>query len=119
MLVAVLMILLLPGSPEVTSPLFWRGMVTITDKEGVLLQNRIAADSPSQEYKAQHIVITPRKVWKTVSHWRRWPHFLATSFVFSTWSPLTTYTPTIIMFVLSYLSLLGNIAVSEWFWLIK
>ncbi|CAL3970293.1 unnamed protein product [Diplocarpon coronariae] len=27
----------------------------------------------------------------------RWPHLLATSLVLSTWSPLTTYTPTIAM----------------------
>ncbi|KAJ6130494.1 hypothetical protein N7512_003274 [Penicillium capsulatum] len=36
-------------------------------------------------------------VWKTLSNIQKWPHFLATACVFSTWSPLTTYTPSIIM----------------------
>ncbi|KAK0671294.1 hypothetical protein QBC41DRAFT_386394 [Cercophora samala] len=36
-------------------------------------------------------------VWKTVKHSRRWLHFVSTFCVFSTWSPLTTYTPSIIM----------------------
>jgi hypothetical protein len=98
--VAIVLLLFLPGSPEQPSPLFGRGLIQISEEEGMLLQQRIAADSPGREYKAQNILITPAKVWKTVSHWQRWPHFIATSLVFSTWSPLTTYTPTIIMFVL-------------------
>jgi MFS family permease len=65
------------------------------------LKERIAADYPDDEYKVQHLRITAKKVWKTLCHWRRWPHFFATSLVFSTWSPLTTYTPTIIMQVFS------------------
>ncbi|KAK7949632.1 transporter [Apiospora saccharicola] len=36
-------------------------------------------------------------VWKTITHYRRWLHFIASFCVFSTWSPLTTYTPSIIM----------------------
>lgn len=36
-------------------------------------------------------------VWTTIAQYRRWPHFLASFCVFSTWSPLTTYTPSIIM----------------------
>lgn len=32
---------------------------------------------------------------KTLLHHKRWPHYLSTSLVFSTWSPLTTYTPSI------------------------
>ncbi|EMR62691.1 putative inner membrane transport protein yfav protein [Eutypa lata UCREL1] len=38
-----------------------------------------------------------RIVWKTITHYKRWPHFVSTFAVFSTWSPLTTYTPSIIM----------------------
>ena len=48
--------------------------------------------------------IWPRKktlplivVWKTLGNYRKWPHFIGTACVFSTWSPLTTYTPTIMM----------------------
>lgn len=36
-------------------------------------------------------------VWKTVKQYRRWPHFVSTFCTFSTWSPLTTYTPSIVM----------------------
>lgn len=89
---------LLPGSPERPRPLFFQGLVRISESDGVLLQQRIAADLPNKSYEPQHIRITPAKVWKTLSHWRRWPHLISTSLVFSTWSSLTTYTPTIIMY---------------------
>ncbi|OJJ98662.1 hypothetical protein ASPACDRAFT_1881482 [Aspergillus aculeatus ATCC 16872] len=36
-------------------------------------------------------------VYKTLTNTAKWPHFLATGCVFATWSPLTTYTPSIIM----------------------
>lgn len=94
---ALILVLFLPGSPEQTAPLLSKGIIRISASEGILLQQRIAAESPEKKYNSQHLRITPQIVWKTVSHWRRWPHFLATSLVFSTWSPLTTYTPTIIM----------------------
>jgi hypothetical protein len=38
-----------------------------------------------------------RLVWDTLTTIEKWPHFVATACVFSTWSPLTTYTPSIIM----------------------
>ncbi|KFY09086.1 hypothetical protein V492_05645 [Pseudogymnoascus sp. VKM F-4246] len=88
---------LLPGSPERPRPLFFEGLVRISESDGELLQQRIAADLPNKSYEPQHIRITPAKVWKTISHWRRWPHLVSTSLVFSTWSALTTYTPSIIM----------------------
>ncbi|KFX93072.1 hypothetical protein O988_07011 [Pseudogymnoascus sp. VKM F-3808] len=88
---------LLPGSPERPRPLFFQGLVRISESDGVILQQRIAADLPNKSYEPQHMRITPAKVWKTISHWRRWPHLISTSLVFSTWSSLTTYTPTIIM----------------------
>lgn len=37
------------------------------------------------------------EVWKIITCIRKRPHFLATACVFATWSPLTTYTPSIIM----------------------
>lgn len=36
-------------------------------------------------------------VWKTLANVHKWPHFIATGCVFATWSPLTTYTPSIFM----------------------
>lgn len=41
--------------------------------------------------------LPPAEVWRILTNFRRWPHFLATACVFATWSPLTTYTPSIIM----------------------
>lgn len=95
--VGLLLLFLLPGSPEHPRPLLSPGLLRISTSDGKLLQQRIAADSPDRTYAPQHISITPAKVWKTVSHWRRWPHLISSSLVFSTWSSLTTYTPTIIM----------------------
>lgn len=96
---------LLPGSPERPRPLFFQGLVRISEADGALLQQRIAADLPNKSYEPQHIHITPAKVWKTLTHWRRWPHLVSTSLVFSTWSSLTTYTPTIIMYANPHSSL--------------
>ncbi|BCR87211.1 uncharacterized protein ACHE_31198A [Aspergillus chevalieri] len=45
--------------------------------------------------QTQHIPL--KTVWETLTNIRKWPHFLGTACVFATWSPLTTYTPTIIM----------------------
>ncbi|PWY69616.1 MFS general substrate transporter, partial [Aspergillus sclerotioniger CBS 115572] len=36
-------------------------------------------------------------IYKALTNYTKYPHFLATACVFSTWSPLTTYTPSIIM----------------------
>lgn len=96
---------LLPGSPGHPHPLVFEGLVRISESDGVLLQQRIAADLPNKSYEPQHIPITPAKAWKTLSHWRRWPHLISTSRVFSTWSPPTTYAPTIIMYASSYFTL--------------
>lgn len=48
-----------------------------------------------QEIPSQHISL--EIVWKTLANAQKWPHFLATACVFSKWSPLTTYTPSIVM----------------------
>lgn len=48
-----------------------------------------------QEIPSQHISL--ETVSKTLANSQKWSHFLATACVFSTWSPLTTYTPSIVM----------------------
>ncbi|RDW71464.1 hypothetical protein BP6252_08027 [Coleophoma cylindrospora] len=95
--VSMLLLLYLPGSPEYPEPLLTNGLVRISKDEARALQRRIAADNPDGISHPQHLRIKPKKVWQTICHWQRWPTFLATSLIFSTWSPLTTYTPTIIM----------------------
>lgn len=47
--------------------------------------------------KDQNKHIPLKVVWNTLTDVYKWPHFIATACVFSTWNPLTTYTPSIIM----------------------
>lgn len=54
-------------------------------------------DDEEKRHGAQGMHIPLALVWKTVKHYRRWASFVSTFAVFSTWSSLTTYTPTIIM----------------------
>lgn len=71
----------------------------LPEREGV---SRPSADEEtsckSQTWNGTTSKAIPVKiVWKTLTNYTKWPHFLATACVFATWSPLTTYTPTIIM----------------------
>ncbi|KAH8905732.1 inner membrane transporter yfaV [Coniochaeta sp. PMI_546] len=94
--ISMMFFFLLPGSPENARPLAGRGIVRFTDRESYILQKRLERDNERRlTAKGMHIPL--RVVWKTVKHWRRWPHFVSTFCVFSTWSPLTTYTPSIVM----------------------
>jgi MFS family permease len=87
---------LLPGSPDLPRPLAGRGLVRFTNRERHILEKRLERDDERRR-NAQGMHIPLSLVWKTVKHYRRWPHFISTFCVFSTWSPLTTYTPSIIM----------------------
>ncbi|KAI0147162.1 inner membrane transporter yfaV [Xylariaceae sp. FL1272] len=97
MAVSVLLFCLLPGSPDTPKPLGTPGIIKFSASEQEILQKRLNADDEERRGGAQGMHIPLKLVWKTVSHYRRWPHFVSTFAVFSTWSPLTTYTPTIIM----------------------
>ncbi|KAJ5325138.1 uncharacterized protein N7506_008240, partial [Penicillium brevicompactum] len=54
-----------------------------------------SANTPSTDAHRPHISL--RIVWETVTNVRKLTHFVATGCVFSTWNPLTTYTPSIIV----------------------
>ncbi|RYO85986.1 hypothetical protein DL762_004958 [Monosporascus cannonballus] len=97
MLVSLLMLALLPGSPDAPRPLLTPGIIRFSPDEQRVLQKRLAADDSEKKVCAREERIPLRIVWKTIAHYRRWPHFISTFAVFSTWSPLMTYTPTIIM----------------------
>lgn len=72
-----------------------------------LLPDRTSYQSTSDNTATDDDSLAPEKthrkmiplavVWQTLTNIRKWPHFLATACAFSTWSPLTTYTPSIIM----------------------
>ncbi|KAF5502541.1 putative transporter [Colletotrichum aenigma] len=91
------LLLLLPGSPETPDPLLSRGLVRFKGSERAIIQCRLESDDKEKRHGVQGMHIPPKLVLKTILHWQRWPHFLSSFAVFSTWSPLTTYTPTIIM----------------------
>lgn len=97
MIVSAVLLFLLPGSPDTPKPLLSPGFVRFSPDDRAVLQRRLELDDSEKRYGAQGMRISLQTVWKTVCHYRRWPHFISTCAVFSTWSPLTTYTPSIIM----------------------
>ncbi|KAF1913441.1 major facilitator superfamily domain-containing protein [Ampelomyces quisqualis] len=97
MCVGVTLLLLLPGSPDQPCPLLSPGLIRFKDVDREALQLRLILDDPDRKPGSQGMHIPLELVWKTVKHYRRWPHFVSTFAVFSTWSSLMTYTPTIIL----------------------
>ncbi|MBE3042727.1 hypothetical protein IMZ48_09170 [Candidatus Bathyarchaeota archaeon] len=97
MLIGVMLLFVLPGSPETPKPLLSPGMVRFSGEQQDILQRRLEIDDTEKRYAAQGMHIPLKLVWKTVCEYRRWPHYISTFAAFSTWSPLTTYTPSIIM----------------------
>ncbi|KAF2029768.1 MFS general substrate transporter [Setomelanomma holmii] len=97
MCVAITLLFLLPGSPDQPRPLLSPGLIRFRDTDREALQQRLQVDDLDRKPGSQGLHIPPSLVWKTVKHYRRWAHFVSTFAVFSTWSSLTTYTPTIIM----------------------
>ncbi|EAT78937.1 hypothetical protein HBH56_071930 [Parastagonospora nodorum] len=95
--VGVALLFLLPGSPDQPRPLLSPGLIRFKEGDHDALQQRLLLDDPNRKPGSQGLHIPLSLVWKTVKHYRRWPHFVSTFAVFSTWSSLTTYTPTIIM----------------------
>ncbi|KAK2879507.1 hypothetical protein FQN49_000809 [Arthroderma sp. PD_2] len=94
--IAILLALFLPGSPHLTRPLLSPGLVKISDREKEILQRRLEKENGGNK-GAYGVYIPFKDIVRTVSYYRRWPHFISTFVVFSTWSPLTTYSPSIIM----------------------
>lgn len=91
------LLLFLPGSPEHPRPMLTPGIIRFTSRERDILRRRIVLDSDvSEDTKLKHI--SARIVFKTFMKYERWPHYISTFCVFSTWAPLTTYTPSIIMY---------------------
>ncbi|XEV01190.1 hypothetical protein FSHL1_006477 [Fusarium sambucinum] len=96
--VAFILLLFLPGSPDIPRPLVGPGLVRFSSSERDILQRRLEIDDPEGKRSGvQGLAIDWALVRRTVLHYRRWPHYIAAFAVFSTWSPLTTYTPSIIV----------------------
>jgi MFS family permease len=93
--VGFLLLLLLPGSPDEPRPLVKSGLVAFTAKDLCILRDKLEDDDSEKRTGAQGMAIPWKLVRQTVLHHRRWPSYLSTFCVFATWSPLTTYTPSI------------------------
>ncbi|KAK7908682.1 hypothetical protein PG985_015985 [Apiospora marii] len=101
LLIAVMMFFFLPGLPDTDTVAVPKTADTsesssASGQEGVSWTSsdtRAKAGEGHAEMKDFDFGL----VWKTITQYRRWPHFIASFCVFSTWSPLTTYTPSIIM----------------------
>lgn len=91
---------MLPGSPDDPRPLLHKGfIIRFSEEDKVILRRRLERDDNEKKNGAQGMDIPFKLVWKTLRNYRRWPHYLSTACVFSTWSPLTTYTPSIMVYV--------------------
>ncbi len=97
--VSFVLVTFLPGSPTHPRPLLSPGLVRFSEADQAALCARLDKDGDENRSGLQGLRIPAKLVWRTVSQYRRWPHFVSTFAVFSTWSPLTTYTPSIIMYV--------------------
>jgi MFS family permease len=95
MAVAILLLLVLPGSPDQPKPLLLKGLVRFTEEDQRVLLARLAADDAEKQGGAQGLTIPWKMVRQTLLHYKRWPSLFSTFCVFATWSPLTTYTPSI------------------------
>ncbi|KAF4962404.1 hypothetical protein FSARC_9513 [Fusarium sarcochroum] len=85
-------------SPDTPRPLVGPGLVRFSSSEQEIIQRRLEKDDhQGKRPGVQGLAIDWALVRRTVMHYRRWPHYVAAFAVFSTWSPLTTYTPSIIV----------------------
>ncbi|KAH8669142.1 major facilitator superfamily domain-containing protein [Xylariales sp. PMI_506] len=96
-MVSFILIAFLPGSPQTPRPLLTPGVIKFSEMQKSILQKRLQVEAVEKEESLNTLQIGLGIVWRTVSHYRRWPHFVSTFAVFSTWSPLTTYTPSIMV----------------------
>ncbi|KAK7987472.1 hypothetical protein PG989_007787 [Apiospora arundinis] len=98
--IAVMMFLFLPKLPSTTTAKI--GGAVESSSSATTSQEEISWTSSGSKSTARGTDAEMKDfnfgvVWKTITQYRRWLHFVASFCVFSTWSPLTTYTPSIIM----------------------
>lgn len=89
-LVGIVIFIFIPHSPAKVSSITGLNLQKFSQRDEYILQQRLKMEG---RLIRSHVSIAT--VYRTLSYWKRWPHFLATALVFGTWSPLTTYTPSI------------------------
>lgn len=90
MVVATVLLLLLPASPDEPRPLLSPGLIRFRDIGRAALRQQPETDNEENKHGAQSLPIPLSLVWKTVKHYYRWASFVSTFAVFSTLSSLTT-----------------------------
>jgi len=96
--VSIILLIFLPGSPDAPRPLLSPGLIRFSEADRDVLRRRLESDDlEGKAPSAQGLRISLGLVWKTVTHWQRWPHYVSTFAVFSNWASLTTYTPSIMV----------------------
>ena len=95
MVVGTLLLFVLPGSPDEPRPLLTKGLITFNKQDQYILRERLVEDDAEKRIGTQRMAIPWKLVRQTVLHYKRWPTLLSSFCVFSTWSPLTTYAPSI------------------------
>ncbi|KKK15243.1 hypothetical protein AOCH_000374 [Aspergillus ochraceoroseus] len=106
--VALLLCFILPQSPASPKPLLLNGLLRLSDRERHIVKSRLGLDNgPFSDHGRIKTGISWTILRDTVLNYRRWLHFIATPCVFSTWSPLTTYTPSIMIVQANALSAIG------------
>lgn len=64
----------LPGSPDNPKPLLSKGFIRFTEKDQAARLRQLELDGPGEKGGSQGMEIPFRVVWKTLIHYRRWPH---------------------------------------------
>lgn len=96
MLVGFLLLSILPGSPDEPRPLLLpRGIFAFTEKDRSIIQARLEDDHPDRSTRSKRTPIPWKLIRQCLLHYKRYPSLLSTFCVFSTWTPLMTYTPSI------------------------
>lgn len=91
--VAVLIICFLPGSPARPRPLFLP-IRYFSDREEQIVRRRVVSDDAAKAATSRRLTI--KEVFSTLGNWRIWPHVVMAISYISPTSALSTYGPTII-----------------------
>lgn len=73
---AILLFLVLPASPDHPRAVTPLALVKFSSADKSILTNRLEADTQERRAESEGMHIPLSVVWKTVCHWRRWPHFI-------------------------------------------
>lgn len=93
--VSIIFILLLPGSPAKPAPIFFPKFSIFTARQRQILTARVYADDAAKRNSGERL--SPRKdILGTLGNWRVWPHVVIAISLIAPTGAMGTYTPTLI-----------------------